>query len=74
MSVDTVNRLDCDNWDNGVYIIENWEIVDRKYFDNRAEQHEYDKEEFIEYLDSKQPVHMQMFNNEEPKGEENGED
>lgn len=73
VGVDTVNRLDCDNWDNGVYIIENWEIVDRKYFDNRPEQHEYDKEEFIEYLDSKQPVDMQMFNNEEPKGEENGE-
>ena len=31
IGVDTVNNLDCDNGDNGVYIIDGWKIVDRKY-------------------------------------------
>lgn len=31
VGIDVVNRLDCDNYDNGVYFIENWQIVDRKY-------------------------------------------
>lgn len=47
-------QLDCDNWDNGVYVIEDWEIVGRKYFDGE-EQHEYDLEEFVQYVDECQP-------------------
>ena len=31
VGIDTLNRLDCDNGDNGTYIIENWEIVEQKY-------------------------------------------
>lgn len=27
IGIDTCNRLDCDNGDNGVYLIKNWEIV-----------------------------------------------
>lgn len=30
LGINTLDRLDCDNWDNGVYVIgKNWEIVDR---------------------------------------------
>ena len=29
--VDILSNLDCDNYDNGVYIIENWKIVGREY-------------------------------------------
>lgn len=30
IGINTLERLDCDNWDNGVYVIgENWEIIDR---------------------------------------------
>lgn len=32
VGVDTVNNLDCDNGDNGVYIIKGWKIVEREYF------------------------------------------
>ena len=32
VGIDICRNLDCDNGDNGVYIIKNWEIVDRKYF------------------------------------------
>ena len=41
IGIDKVSNLDCDNWDNGTYIIEGWEIVDRKYFEG-LEQNEYD--------------------------------
>lgn len=54
VGIDVVNRLDCDNYDNGVYIIDGWEIVDREYF-NGEEQDDYDLKEFLEYLNEKQP-------------------
>ena len=41
LGIDVVNNLDCNNWDNGVYLIEGWEIVGRMYFDGE-EQDEYD--------------------------------
>ena len=60
LGVDVVSRLDCDNWDNGVYIIDDWNIVDRKYFENGIEQDEYDLEEMVNAIDEKQPEHMRL--------------
>ena len=54
VGIDTLDRLDCDNGDNGVYIIENWEIVDRKYFDG-CEQRGYGLTEFLVAIDENQP-------------------
>ena len=54
LGIDVVNNLDCDNWDNGVYIIDGWDIVDRKYFEG-DEQHEYALLDFLIDLDNKQP-------------------
>ena len=31
VGIDRYNRLDCDNGDNGVYIIKNWEIIDKEF-------------------------------------------
>jgi len=31
LGIDICRRLDCDNSQNGVYVIENWEIVGRQY-------------------------------------------
>jgi len=31
VGIDTLDNLDTDNWDNGTYIIEKWEIVGREY-------------------------------------------
>jgi hypothetical protein len=60
VGVDTLNRLDCNNGDNGMYIFnEDWEIVDRMYFDG-AEQNEYDLKEFVLYLDSNMPKKQQI--------------
>ena len=39
-----------DNWDNGVYIIKNWDIIDRKFF-NGVEQNSYDLIEMMLRID-----------------------
>ena len=59
IGIDTVDKLDCDNYDNGVYIIEGWKIVDRKY--NRyAEQMNYDMEEMLLEIDNHMPKKEQI--------------
>lgn len=60
LGIDTVDRLDCDNYDNGVYIIDGWEIVDREYFDDRTEQQEYDLMEMLESINEAQPEKEQL--------------
>ena len=59
VGVDTVDRLDCDNWDNGVYIIEGWEIVGREYYEGE-EQHGYEPEDILEAIDKAQPNPLGM--------------
>ena len=54
IGIDTVDKLDCDNYDNGVYIIEGWEIVDRKYFTG-SEQMNYELEEMLADIDESMP-------------------
>lgn len=54
LGIDTVDKLDCDNYDNGVYIIEGWKIVDRKY-NNYAEQMKYDMETMLNDIDDAMP-------------------
>jgi len=54
VGVDKCSRLDCDNWDNGVYIIEGWRIVGRKYFGG-IEQTGYDLIEALRSIDEAQP-------------------
>lgn len=52
-----INRLwnlDCDNWDNGVYIIEGWKIIDRHYFKGE-EQNEHDLNEMLLAIDKAMP-------------------
>ena len=59
VGIDTVDKLDCNNWDNGVYIIKGWEIVDRKYFDGN-EQMNYDLEEMLLDIDNCMPEKEQI--------------
>ena len=54
IGIDRCDRLDCDNGDNGVYVMKGWEIVDRKYF-NRAEQMNYDLAQMVNEIDQCQP-------------------
>ena len=57
--LDKCHNLDCDNGDNGVYMIENWQIVGRKYM-YHAEQNEYPLKEMLLDIDSAQPSAMQI--------------
>lgn len=57
IGVDTCDGLDCDNWDNGTYIISNWEIVDRVYVRGECSEEvdEAQKKELLLHIDSCQP-------------------
>ena len=59
VGVDVVSHLDCDNYDNGVYIIDGWEIVGREYFSGQ-EQFEYDLLELLLGINNSQPVDEQL--------------
>lgn len=59
IGIDTVDKLDCDNYDNGVYIIEGWKIVDRKYH-NYAEQMNYKLEDMLMDIDKSMPKKEQI--------------
>lgn len=39
LGIDTIDHLDCNNWDNGVYLIEGWEIVGRVYFEGEEQDY-----------------------------------
>lgn len=54
IGVDSMEALDCDNHDNGVYIVENWQIVGRK-FHTGPEQQNHNLEEMIKQIDETQP-------------------
>lgn len=60
IGIDKCCNLDCDNWNNGVYIIKNWEIVGRQYFQG-AEQDIYDLEEMIREIDACQPERDRLY-------------
>lgn len=59
VGIDTLWHLDLYNSDNGVYIIEGWEIVDRVYF-NGDEQMSYGLTEMLLAIDKDQPAHEQL--------------
>lgn len=54
IGIDKYDKLDKDNGDNGVYIIENWNIVDRLFI-NWPEQHEYDLIGMLKSINNAQP-------------------
>lgn len=59
VGIDTIDHLDCDNWDNGVYLIKGWEIVGREYFKG-AEQDEYPLDEMLQAIDERMPEREQL--------------
>lgn len=54
IGIDQYNRLDTDNGDNGVYVIEDWKIVDRLFI-SWPEQHEYDLVAMLKEINQAQP-------------------
>ncbi len=59
IGIDTVDKLDTDNGDNGTYIIEGWKIVGREYFEGE-EQDCHEMKEILTDIDSKQPLGEQL--------------
>lgn len=59
VGIDRVCNLDCDNWDNGVYLIEGWKIVGREYFTG-VEQESYELRQMLYDIDNAQPKDQQV--------------
>lgn len=59
IGIDACARLDCDNWDNGVYIIEGWEIVGRRFAPS-VEQYQYNLLEMLREINQAQPQAEQL--------------
>lgn len=59
VGIDTVNRLDCDNGDNGVYIIRGWKIVGREY-QQKGEQNYFPLTEMLIDIDKSMPKSEQF--------------
>ena len=59
IGIDTLWHLDRNNGDNGVYIIDGWEIVNRYYFDGQ-EQDCYDLEGMLIEIDKRMPASEQI--------------
>ncbi len=51
--------MDCNNCDNGMYIVEGWDIVGREFFEGH-EQDNYNLYEFLIDIDNKQPKSEQL--------------
>ena len=54
IGIDQCKNLDCDNYDNGVYFIEDWKIVGREYHKGKEQNH-YDLEGMLIAIDNAQP-------------------
>ncbi len=59
LGIGPTKNLDCNNFDNGVYLIKDWQIVDRKFITS-SEQNEYNLEEMIIQIDKSQPESHQL--------------
>lgn len=55
LGIDIPSRLDEDNGDHGVYIIENWNIVNRLYTRDRVEQNVHQLDEMLKAINDSQP-------------------
>lgn len=68
VGIDQLHSLDCDNHENGVYIIKNWEIVDRKFNDEEDEEISMEAlQDALDYINEMQPEHMKIQNLQCPK-------
>lgn len=60
IGIDRCCNLDCDNFDNGVYIIEDWNIVGREYYGDYPEQNEYALYDMLCEIDKAQPKNQKI--------------
>lgn len=60
--IDKAEYLDCNNYDNGTYIIKDWLIVGRKFDD--CVRDEYSLHDMLQEIDSRMPEHMRLTEDE----------
>lgn len=62
VGIDTAEHLDYNNWQNDIYLIEGWEIVDRKCFADDVFKEDDNEElrDFLIEINKKMPEHMQL--------------
>lgn len=71
LGIDKYEYLDTDNYDNGTYIIEDWEIIDREFFKGE-EQQNYLLQDMLKDINSSQPEQLKITQEELDKyNEEN---
>lgn len=65
LGIGKCNELDCNNYDNGTYIIKNWEIIDRRYkpYVDDPVWSEDELEAMIAEIDSRQPQGCRLCDN-----------
>lgn len=56
--IDVCSNLNCNNWDNGTYIIDGGDIVDHKYSEPCSDP--YDELEMLFDIDDAMPKRMQL--------------
>jgi len=61
VGIDEVQKLDKDNGDNGTYLVEDWKIVGRRFFDGQ-EQSLYPLHQMLHVIDESQPEAQQLGN------------
>lgn len=59
IGINTLWHLDLDNDDNGVYILDGWNIAERRYYQGEEQQF-YDMNEMLEAIDEAQPIEEQF--------------
>ena len=60
VGLDIVSRLDCNNDDNGVYIVENWEIVGRYYAPTQEQQTREQLGDRLQAIDDAMPERARL--------------
>lgn len=55
VGIDRYDKLDTNNYDNGVYIIDGWKIVGREFYPYDVEQSTYDFGIMLEEINGAQP-------------------
>lgn len=59
IGIDEYAKMDVDNWDNGVYIIKDWNIIGRE-FNHDSEQANYDLLDLVLSINETQPIKEQL--------------
>lgn len=59
VGIDRYEHLDTDNFDNGTYIIKDWEIIGREFFNGEDDEIE-DLLGMLQAIDQSQPVNMKL--------------